>query len=86
MGLVITTHTKSFTVELNGLSVDRKKARIKYEDIRSLVTLTDNATVNIIFTNGEIYGFPFQAVTTIDGVGVTDQDDLFDTMEAKIFS
>lgn len=86
MGLTITTHTDSMTVDLGGLSTDRKKARIKFSDIRSLVADTDNATVEIVFSSGEIYSFPFQAVDSVDGVTPTDQDHLFSLMETKLFA
>lgn len=85
MGLTITTHTDSFTVDLGGLSADRKYARIKYSDIRSLVADTDDSTVELVFSNGEIYSFPYQAVDSIDGTKPTSQDNLFQLMEAKLF-
>jgi hypothetical protein len=86
MGLVITTHTDSLTVNLNGLSKDRKKARIKYSDIRSLVTDTDDMTVELVFSSGEIYSFPYVAVANIDGVQPTSQEHLFELMEIKLFA
>ena len=86
MGLTITTHANSLTVDLGGLSADRKKARIKFSDIRSLVADTDDATVEIVFSSGEIYSFPFQAVDAVDGVQPTSQEHLFSLMEAKLFA
>ena len=87
MGMVINFHVDSFTVDLNGLSADRKRARIKFVDIRSLTELTDNVTVEIVFTNGEIQGFPYSAVTSIDGdTNISSQDILYNKMEAKLFS
>jgi len=85
MGLTITTHTDSLTVDLGGLSADRKYARIKYSDIRSLVADTDNATVELVFSSGEIYSFPFQAIDSVDGVVPVSQDNLFQMIEAKLF-
>lgn len=84
--LTITNHTNSFTVDLGGLSADRKYARIKYSDIRSLVADTDDATVEIVFSSGEIYSFPFQVVASVDGVQPTSQDHLFQLMESKLFT
>lgn len=86
MGLIITTHTDSLTVNLNGLSKDRKKARIKFSDIRSLVADTDDSTVELVFSSGEIYSFPFEAVESVDGVQPTSQENLFDLMESKLFA
>ena len=88
MGIVITTSTDglSFSIDLGGLSSDRKKARIKVGDIRSVTQSTDNATVEIVFSNGEIQGFPYTIVDEIDGdTNITTQDILFDKMEAIIF-
>ena len=85
MGLVITTHTDSMSIDLGGLSADRKFARIKYSDIRSLVKSTDDVSVEIVFSNGEIKSFPYTAIDTVDGVAPTSQDNLFSTMEAKLF-
>ena len=86
MGIVITSHTNSFTIDLGGLSADRKKARISYADIRSLAADTDDATVEVIFSSGEIYKFPFQAITSIDGDTDFDtQDKLYNKLEAIIF-
>ncbi len=82
----ITFHADSFTVELNGLSADRKKARIKLSSIRSLVADADDICVEIVFNNGEIQMFPYTAVDEIDGdTNITSQDILYDKMEAKIF-
>ena len=86
MGLIIITHTDSLTVDLNGFSKDRKKARIKYSDIRSLVADTDDMTVELVFSSGEIYSFPYVAVASVDGVTPTSQDNLFELMEVKIFA
>ena len=87
MGLVITSHTNSITIDLGGLSTDRKKARIKKSEIRSIVSDTDNMTVEIVFTNGEIQSFPFVVVDEIDGdTSITTQDILYDKMEAIIFT
>jgi hypothetical protein len=87
MGIVVTSHTGgSFTIDLNGLSADRTKARIKTEDIRSVVADTDGATVEIVFTNGEIQAFPYQAVDEIDGdTNISTQAILYDAMEFIIF-
>ena len=85
-GAVITFHADSFTIELNDLSNERKKARIKLLDIRSLVAGKDDATVEIVFSNGEIQAFPYQAVDDIDGdTNITSQAILYDKLEAKIF-
>jgi hypothetical protein len=87
MGAIITSHTGSFTIDLNGVSVDRSKARIKNEDIRSVVADTDGVTVEIIFTSGEIQAFPYQAIESIDGdTDISTQAILYDKMEAIIFS
>jgi hypothetical protein len=59
MGMIITSDTSSFTVDLNGLSADRKKARIKICQVRSVVSDTDDISVEIVFTNGEIQVFPY---------------------------
>ncbi len=87
MGLTITFYADSFLVDMGGLSADRKKARIKFSEIRSLVADTDDATVEIIFTNGEIKGFPYTEVDEIDGdTDISSQDILFDKMETKLFT
>jgi len=87
MGIKITSHVDSMTVDLGGLSADRKKARIKNSDIRSLVADTDNATVELVFSSGEIYSFPFIVVDEIDGdTAITSQDILYNKMEAIIFA
>lgn len=86
MGIVITNHTDSFTVDLGGLSADRKKARIKKSNIRSLVADTDDATVELIFTSGEIYSFPYTSVDEVNGnTDITSQDKLYNAMEPIIF-
>jgi hypothetical protein len=86
MGIVVTSHVGSFTIDLGGLSADRKKARIKTEDIRSVVADADNACVEIIFTSGEIQVFSYAVVDEIDGdTSITSQDILYDKMEAIIF-
>lgn len=81
----ITTHTDSMTVDFNGMSQDRKKARIKYDAIRSIVADTDDASVEIVFTSGEIYKFPYTAIEW-DTVACTDQDDLYGKVESKVFA
>ena len=87
MGLKLTSHTDSLTVDLGGLSADRKKARIKFSDIRSITQSTDNATVEIIFSNGEIQGFPYMYVDEVDGdTAINSQDILFDKIEAILFT
>ena len=85
MGLKITNNIDSISVDLNGLSTERKFARIKFSDIRSLTKNIDDVTVSIVFSSGEIYGFPFDQVEEIDGVKPISQDDLFNKMETKIF-
>jgi hypothetical protein len=86
MGAIITSHVGSFTIDLNGISADRIKARIKTEDIRSVVADTDGATVEIIFSSGEIQAFPYQAIESIDGdTSITSQAILYDKMEVIIF-
>ena len=86
MGIVITSHSDSFTIDLNGVSTDRKKARIKLTDVRSLVADTDNTTVEVVFSSGEIYSFPFQAIAEIDGdTAISSQEVLYNKMEAIIF-
>ena len=87
MGIKVTSHIDSITVDLGGLSADRKKARIKFSDIRSLVADTDNATVELVFSSGEIYSFPFLVVDSIDGdTDISSQDILYDKMETIIFA
>ena len=84
--IVITSNTNSLLVELNGASPDRKKALIRISDIRSVAVDTDNATVELIFSSGEIYAFPFVAITSIDGdTNITTQEILFNKMTAIIF-
>ena len=87
MGIKITSHANSLTVDLRGLSQDRKKARIKFSDIRSLVADTDDATVEMVFSSGEIYSFPFVVVDEIDGdTDISSQNILYDKMEDIIFT
>ena len=86
MGIVVTKHTDSITVDLGGISQDRVKARIKLDSIRSITQSTDTVTVEIIFTNGEIQGFPWMYVDSIDGnTDITDQDKLYNAMELILF-
>jgi hypothetical protein len=86
MGAIITSHVGSFTIDLNGVSADRKKARIKTVDVRSVVADTDNISVEIVFTSGEIQRFPYQAIESIDGdTNISTQDILYDKMETIIF-
>lgn len=87
MGIVITKHTDSFTVDLGGLSADRKKARIRIATVRSIVADLDGVTVEVVFSNGEINSFPFVAVDSIDGdTDITSQDKLYDAMNLLIFT
>ena len=87
MGLVITTHTDSLSIDLGGLSSERKFARIKYNYIRSITKSTDDKTVSIIFTNGEIYGFSYELVDEVDGdTNITSQDILYNKIESKLFA
>ncbi len=87
MGIVITKHTDSFTVDLGGLSADRKKARIRITTVRSIVADLDGVTVEVVFSNGEINSFPFVAVDSIDGdTDITSQDKLYDAMNLLIFT
>ena len=87
MGMTITTHTDSFTIDMGGLSKDRKKARVKYNDIRSIVTDTDNETVEVVFSSGEIYYFNFNVIDSIDGdTNISSQDILYDKIEAILFA
>ena len=69
MGIVITSNLakNNFEILLNGISADRKKATICLNDVRSVVADTDDATVEIVFTNGEIHKFPYTLVDEIDG-------------------
>lgn len=87
MGLVITTYTDSLSIDLGGLSSERKFARIKYNYIRSITKSTDDKTVSIIFTNGEIYGFSYELVDEVDGdTNITSQDILYNKIEPKLFA
>ena len=86
MGMIITSDATTFCVNLNGLSADRKLAKIRISDIRSVVTDTDDASVEIIFSNGEIQVFPYTVVDEINGdTNITSQDILFNKIEAIIF-
>ena len=87
MGIVITTYTDSLSIDLGGLSSERKFARIKYNYIRSITKSTDDKTVSIIFTNGEIYGFSYELVDEVDGdTNITSQDILYNKIEPKLFA
>jgi hypothetical protein len=87
MGMKITFNTNSFTVDLGGLSADRKKAIIHNSEIRSLVESTDTVSVELVFSNGEIQSFPYLVVDSIDGdTNIDSQDKLYNTMAAKLFS
>ena len=86
MGLVITDLTNRFEVELNGLSADRKRARIRKASIRSVVEASDNSTVEIVFDNGEIQRFPYQVVDSVAGdTDMTSQDKLYLAVDTLIF-
>jgi hypothetical protein len=43
-------------------------------------------TVELVFSSGEIYSFPYVAVANIDGVQPTSQEHLFELMEIKLFA
>jgi len=86
MGVIITTHADSFSIDLNGVSNDRKKARIKYSDIRSLVADKDEKCVELVFSSNEIYYLDYNSIDELDGTAPTDQDDLYSRLEAKIFA
>jgi hypothetical protein len=84
MGIVITSDAvkKCFEINLGGVSADRKKATICLNDIRSVVADTDDATVEIVFTNGEIQKFPYTLVDEIDGdTNITTQEILYTKMK-----
>jgi hypothetical protein len=88
MGIVITSDLAKncFEIDLGGLSSDRKKATICINDIRSVVADTDNATVEIVFTNGEIQSFPYIVVDEIDGdTDISSQEILYDKMKTIKF-
>jgi hypothetical protein len=85
MGLKITTYADSMFIDLNGISADRTKAHIKFHDIRSIAACTDLLTVEVIFSNGEIKGFPYTAIEEFNGVAPTSQDDLYNKIDAAIF-
>jgi hypothetical protein len=86
MGAIITSQVGSFTIDLNGISADRNKARIKTEDIRSVVSDSDNVSVEVVFTSGEIQRFPFQAIESIDGdTDISSQAILYDKIESIVF-
>ena len=82
--IVITNYTNAINVALNGASADRKEARIRKIDIRSVVMDTDNVTVELIFTSGEIYKFPYTYATSIDGVTPTSQQHAYDIMNGLL--
>jgi len=87
MGIVVTKHIDSITVDLGGVSSDRKKARIKLDSIRSITESTDDITIEMIFTNGEIQGFPYTIVDSVDGnTDITTQDKLYNAMELVLFT
>jgi hypothetical protein len=88
MGIVITSDLANncFEIDLGGLSADRKKATICTNDIRSVVADTDDATVEIVFTNGEIQKFPYTLVDEIDGdTAINSQDILYQKMKTIKF-
>jgi hypothetical protein len=88
MGIVVTSNLAKncFEIDLGGVSADRKKATICISDIRSVVADTDNATVEIIFTNGEIQKFPYTIVDEIDGdTNISSQEILYQAMKTIKF-
>lgn len=86
VGIKIVTGVNSLSIDLGDVSTERKYARIKYSDIRSLTKSIDNTTVSVIFSSGEIYGFPYTIVDEVDGdTVITSQDILFDKLESKLF-
>lgn len=87
MGIVVTKHIDSITVDLGGLSSDRKKARIRLNDIRSITQSTDDETVEVIFSSGEINGFRYMVVESVDGdTDITTQEKLYNAMSLIIFT
>lgn len=86
MGATITFHTNSFTIDLGGINPDRSMARIKLDAIRSITKCTDGDSVEVVFRDGEIQGFPHQVIDDIDGdTNISSQDILYSKLEAKIF-
>jgi hypothetical protein len=85
----IITSTNWFSIDLQplidlGIHFDRKFAKIKYDDIRSLNKDNNTTEIEIVFTNGEIQRMDFNNVK-VDGVEPVDQDDFYNKMEVKIF-
>lgn len=86
---IIVTSTSWFTIDVApliavGVHFDRKFAKIKYSEIRSLNKQNNDAEIEIVFSNGEIKKMSYDTVT-VDGVDPTDQNDFFNKMDAKIF-
>ena len=84
MGIVIVSYTTAFDVDLGGLSADRKEARIRKNDVRSVVMDTDDITVELVFSSGEIYKFPYSSVDSVDGTAPTDQAHLYSLMNTVL--
>lgn len=88
MGIVITSDLPKgyFEIDLGGVSADRKKAAICIKDIRSIVADTDNVSVEVVFTNGEIQVFPYTVVDEIDGdTDISTQEILYTKMKTIKF-
>ena len=86
MGLVIIGYTDSFEVDLGGVSQDRKKARIRKSNIRSITESIDGYSVELVFGNGEIQSFPYIYVDSVDGdTDITTQDKLYNAVILLIF-
>jgi hypothetical protein len=89
MGIVITSDAVNncFEIDLGGLSADRLKATVCLRDIRSVVADTDGATVEIVFTNGEIQKFPYNVVDEIDGdTNISSQEILYQKIKSIKFA
>ena len=88
MGAIITSDSasNSIRIDLDGLSTERKSSRIKLDHIRSIVPLEDDETIEVIFTNGEIYTVNYLAVESIDGdTNISSQQILNDKFDLIVF-
>jgi hypothetical protein len=86
MGMIITSTATRIEIDFQGTNNDIKWEIIKLSSIRDIEQSTDDETINITYTNGEIQYFNFNDVDDIDGdTSITSQLIFWNKLESIIF-
>jgi hypothetical protein len=86
MGMIITSTATRIEIDFQGTNNDIKWEIIKLSSIRDIEQSTDDETINITYTNGEIQYFNFNDVDDIDGdTSITTQLIFWNKLESIIF-